>query len=213
MAPEQEFDSVSSSLTATTPAVFLNSGVSRRSIRVDNYNGAREMTDHLIALGHRKIAFIGGPERNADAAERLRGYRDAIGASGGRRRVIEIGGDFTEETGYDAVPRLLAMKARPTAIFASNDAMAIGALHALREAGLELPGDMALAGFDDIPIARYVTPPLTTVRGDIAELGTRAVERLIRAIEGTSGTPEQAELINTKLVIRESCGAPVPRRK
>jgi LacI family transcriptional regulator len=213
MSPDATPDSVTDDLIASTPAVFLNTGVSQRSIRIDNYNGAQAMTRHLIELGHRHIAFIAGPERNVDAAERLRGYRDALeNGAKPRRKPIEIAGDFTEEAGYAAVTQILAMKPKPTAIFAANDSMAIGALHALREEGLQLPGEMALAGFDDVPIARYVTPPLTTVHVDIAELGRRAVEMLIAGIEGGDGSGS-SELIATSLVIRESCGARLPRRR
>lgn len=212
MSPDVELGPLSRALTADTPAVLLNSATNARpTIRIDNYSGARGMTDHLIALGHRHIAFITGPERNADAAERRRGYRDAIDATTSAKRApIEIEGDFTEESGYRAVPRLLAMKPRPTAIFAANDAMAIGALRALREAHVAIPDEMALAGFDDIPMARYLTPQLTTVRVDIAELGRRAVEYLADSLAGGSAAKKHG-VIPTTLVVRESCSAPSQR--
>ncbi|HYI09063.1 MAG TPA: LacI family DNA-binding transcriptional regulator [Thermoanaerobaculia bacterium] len=214
MSPDPELGSISRALTADTPFVLLNSAATNRpTIRIDNYSGARGMTDHLIALGHRYIAFITGPERNADAAERLRGYRSALGMSDTAKRPhIEVPGDFTENSGYAAVQQILAMKPRPTAIFAANDAMAVGALHALREEGLHLPDDMALAGFDDIPMARYLTPKLTTVHVDIAELGRRAVEHLVASIEGTGELGRKHEVLATTLVVRESCGAELPRR-
>lgn len=214
MSPDPETGSISRALTSDTPVVLLNAATNARpTIRIDNYSGARSMTDHLIALGHRYIAFITGPERNADAAERLRGYRSALGISPTAKRPhIEVPGDFTENSGYEAVPKILAMKPRPTAIFAANDSMAVGALHALREVGMHLPEEMALAGFDDIPMARYITPPLTTVRVDIAELGRRAVETLIASIEG-GGAPRKQEVIATTLVVRESCGAQLRVRK
>lgn len=209
MSPDVALGSVSRELTAATPAVFLNPVAQKRSIRIDNYSGARAMTEHLIKLGHGRIAFIRGPERNADATERQRGYVSAIAEArpAARQRPIEVDGDFTEDGGYAAANRVLAMKPRPTAIFAANDAMAIGALHALREAALNLPDDMALAGFDDIPMARYVTPALTTVHVDIAQLGRRAVEVVVGAIEGEQDRAGRSELISTSLVVRESCGA------
>lgn len=210
MSPDLELGPLARALTADTPAVLLNSGTSARpTIRIDNYSGARSMTDHLIALGHRRIAFITGPQRNADAAERRRGYRAALGASATATRPhIEVEGDFTEESGYRAVPKLLAMNPRPTAIFAANDAMAIGALRALREAAVAIPDDMALAGFDDIPMARYLTPQLTTVRVDIAEMGRRAVEYLVRSLERSDSEIRKHDVIPTSLVVRESCSAP-----
>lgn len=208
MSPDAELGPLSRALTADTPAVLLNSATNARpTIRIDNYSGARGMTEHLISLGHRDIAFITGPERNHDAAERRRGYRTALDAAPGAKRAhVEVEGDFTEESGYRAVPQLLAMKPRPTAIFAANDAMAIGALRALREAHVAIPDGMALAGFDDIPMARYLTPPLTTVRVDIAELGRRAVEYLADSLDGGGGTKKHG-VIPTTLVVRESCSA------
>lgn len=213
MSPDLALGPLSRALATETPLVVLNSAApGRDSIRIDNYNGARAMTDHLMALGHRHIAFIRGPARNVDAAERLRGYRSALdGSAHGVRRQIEVQGDFTENSGHHAAVEILSMKPRPGAIFAANDAMAVGALRALREAGLHLPQEMALAGFDDVPIARYVTPQLTTVHVDIAELGRRAVEHLLAAIKGDAPS-RKPEIIDTTLVIRESCGAHQPRR-
>ncbi|HEX8619668.1 MAG TPA: LacI family DNA-binding transcriptional regulator [Thermoanaerobaculia bacterium] len=210
MSPDVELGPLSRALTADTPAVLLNSATNARpTIRIDNYSGARNMTAHLIALGHRHIAFITGPERNADAAERRRGYRTALAESREEKRPhIEIAGDFTEESGYRAVPQIAAMNPRPTAIFAANDAMAIGALRALREAKLAIPGDVTLAGFDDIPMARYVTPQLTTVRVDIAEMGRRAVEYLVASLEQSDGTVKKHDVIPVTLVVRESCSPP-----
>jgi LacI family transcriptional regulator len=173
-----------------------------RTIAIDNYGGAVAMVKHLLGIGHRRIAFIKGPEQNADACERLRGYRDAIGAAA----LLEVDGDFSEEAGYRAAADLLRLEHRPSAIFAANDAMAIGALGALREARVAVPHEIALCGFDDIPIARYVTPPLTTVNVAIAELGRRAFEVLERRLHD-GGEDNQREILPTTLVIRESCGA------
>ena len=206
MSPDLGLGSISRALSPDTPVALLNCAASgRRTIRIDNYNGARSMTDHLVALRHRRIAFITGPERNADAAERRRGYRDALESAGSDP--IEIAGDFTEDAGYRAVPDILALRARPTAIFAANDAMAIGALRALREAQIRVPEDVALAGFDDIPIARYLTPPLTTVRIETAEMGRRAVDYLVNTLEKSRDSSRKHDVIATTLVVRESCGA------
>ncbi len=206
MSPDLGLGSISRALAPDTPVALLNCAASgRRTIRIDNYNGAHAMTDHLLALGHRRIAFITGPERNADAAERRRGYREAVESS--NAGAIEIAGDFIEDSGHRAVPLILAMSPQPTAIFAANDAMAIGALRALREARVRVPEDLALAGFDDVPIARYLTPPLTTVRVEIAEMGRRAVDYLVNTLETGSDGSRKHDLIAATLVVRESCGA------
>lgn len=209
MWPQKTPGGIGRVLSDDLPAVLINSSArGRRSIQIDNYAGARAMTEHLIASGHRAIAFIGGPEKNVDALERLRGFREAISAAGLSRQSVELNGRFTEESGYDAVSRMRASGARPTAIFAANDAMAIGAMFALREAGVLVPEQVALAGFDDIPIARYLSPQLTTVSVDIGELGRRAVAHLLSEIETPGGATRRKELIKTTLAIRESCGSP-----
>ncbi|HYO79578.1 MAG TPA: LacI family DNA-binding transcriptional regulator [Thermoanaerobaculia bacterium] len=211
MSPDVELGPLSRALAGDTPVVLLNSATTARAtIRIDNYTGAHSMTDHLLSLGHEHIAFITGPERNADAAERRRGYRAALEART-KRLPIEIEGDFTEEAGYRAVPRILASNARPTAIFAANDSMAIGALRALREAAIVVPDGMTLAGFDDIPMARYLTPQLTTVGVDIAEMGRRAVEYLVSSLEESDPAGRKHDVIPVTLVVRESCCAPSAR--
>lgn len=203
MSPEREAAVLCAHLPADLPVVLLNnlSGAAQ-AIAIDNYGGAVAMVKHLLGIGHRRIAFIKGPAKNADACERLRGYRDAIGTA----ICLEVDGDFSEEAGYRAVRNLLQLEQHPSAIFAANDAMAIGALSALREAGVIVPDDIALCGFDDIPIARYVTPPLTTVNVAIAELGRRAFEVLETRLQDGQ-EDNQREILPTTLVIRESCGA------
>lgn len=206
MSPDLALGPISRALAPDTPVAILNSAATgRRTIRIDNYNGARAVTEHLLSLGHRRIAFITGPARNADAAERRRGYREALASQ--KATQIEIDGDFTEDSGHRAAQAILARAQRPTAILAANDAMAIGALRALREAHLRIPEDMALAGFDDIPTARYLTPPLTTVHVPTAEMGSRAVDYLVNALERGGDGSRIHDVIATTLVVRESCGA------
>ena len=118
-------------------------------------------------------------------------------------RGLEVAGDFTEESGYEAAKQLLGRGPKPSAVFASNDSMALGALSAFRELGLRVPEDIGLAGFDDIPIARFLAPPLTTVKVPIAELGRRGFAMLV---SGETETPHAAKL-DTQLVVRRSCGA------
>jgi LacI family transcriptional regulator len=206
MAPDVKVDRLGDSV----PLVLLNSTDERHDgITIDNYGGARAMMRHLASLGHQRIAFITGPPRNADARERLRGYRQAMRGS----RTVEIRGDFTEAAGHAAAREIAAMNPRPTAIFAANDSMAIGALGALSEAGISVPREIAVAGFDDIPIARYVAPPLTTIGVDIAELGRRAFALLLDAIAHPNARAPRRERVGTNLVVRKSCGPPERKRK
>ncbi|HEX5831643.1 MAG TPA: LacI family DNA-binding transcriptional regulator, partial [Gemmatimonadaceae bacterium] len=197
------------------PVVLLNRAAGgHAALTVDNYGGARAMTRHLLDLGHRRVAMITGAASNSDARERLRGYRAELRRAGiPPERALEVTGEFTEEGGHAAARRLVALPPaeRPTAIFAANDAMAIGALSALREVGLRVPEDVAVTGFDDIPMARFVEPPLTSVHVPIGRLGERAVERLVAAMrEPDARAAPAAERCATTLVIRRSCGAPAP---
>jgi LacI family transcriptional regulator len=212
MWPEMDQAAVPN-LPAGFPVVLLSAPIGPRGfdvITVANFEGAYAMVCHLLDLGHRRIAIIKGIEGNADAAERLRGYRGALASAGLASEAIEVAGDFREESGFHAVGELLRRKARPTAIFAANDAMAIGALSALREAGLRVPDDMALAGFDDIPMARYMDPALSTVHVDISALGEHATLRLLAAVRDKDKHEHRAETLPTTLVLRRSCGATVP---
>jgi len=169
------------------------------------------MVAHLAACGHRSIAHIAGPQANVDACERLRGYRAALAKELTGSSELVLYGDFTEESGYRAGRELLAARERPRAVFAANDMMAIGCLSALTEAGLNVPHDIALAGFDDIPTARFVVPALTTVRVGIADLGGRALDRLAGAIENPAQAAHPVtETVPAELIIRASCGARAP---
>ena len=190
------------------PAVLLNSGARAGlpALDVDSYQGARAMTRHLLAAGHRRIAFIAGPADNFDAHERLRGYRDALAAGGGAEPWI-LPGDFDEASGHAAGRELVASGEHPDAVFAANDMMALGCLFAFNQAGVRVPEDIALAGFDDIPLARYVHPGLTTMRVDIAALGARALRTLIAHLADPE-TPARAERLEVELVVRQSCGSP-----
>ena len=212
MSPDLDARALVQNLPDRLPLVLLNSAVQGNAydaLTIENYEGASAMVRHLISLGHRRVAMLKGAARNQDAADRLRGYRAALRSAGIERDPAwEIAGNFTEESGYRAVEALLRLEPRPTAVFAANDAMAIGAMSALREAGVAIPGEMAVAGFDDIPIARYVSPPLSSVRVPIGELGERATEMLLEAIRaGKDRTTRRRETLATTLVIRQSCGS------
>jgi LacI family transcriptional regulator len=209
MSPDIEAQRTLHALQGSFPVVLLNGGVEADAfdaITIENHEGAREMVRHLIAHGHKRIAMIGGPQRNYDAAERLRGYQTALTESAiALDASVVVQGDFSELSGHRAVKQLLDLGSRPTAIFAANDSMAIGALSALHESGLRVPQQMAVAGFDDIPLARYMNPPLSTVHVDISLLGERAAGLLLSSLLEGQRPPQQLQL-STTLVIRSSCG-------
>ena len=209
MSPDIDADSLLN-LPSTIPVVLLCSvprGHEVDSLTIQNCRGARDMVRHLIALGHKRIAIIKGSAGNYDAAERLRGYRTALREVGiAVDQSLERAGDFTEAGGYAATTELLALRQRPTAIFAANDSMAIGALSALRESGVQVPEEMAVAGFDDIPLARFMDPPLSSVHVPICELGARAVEMLLHGVTNKNEHERRRERVSTELVIRRSTG-------
>jgi LacI family transcriptional regulator len=213
MSPDIAAADLYKNLPEGLPAVLLNcvAGEGFDSISIDNYGGAFAMVRHLASLGHRQIAFITGPSGNHDAAERRRGWREALAASGRPKTgSLEFPGDFSDESGYRAGKKILESAIRPTAVFAANDAMAIGCLSALQESGLRVPDEIALAGFDDIPFARFTAPPLTSVHVSIGEVGARALERLLSAILDGDSHQHQHESLTATLVIRQSCGSRLP---
>ncbi len=174
-------------------------------VDVDNESSAHEMVAHLLRLGCRRIATIAGPKNMIAGAHRLQGYLAALrerGVTSDPNLIVES--DFTEAGGHAAMQHLLPYQ--PEAVFAASDAMAVGALRAIREAGLKVPDDIAVAGFDDLPIAAHADPPLTTVRQPIARAGSVAVETLIDLIAHPHSPPRRI-ILPTELVIRASCGS------
>jgi LacI family transcriptional regulator len=214
MSPHIDAVTLKENLPQTLPVVLLNCYVESTdfdSLTIDNFNGAHAMTTHLLSHGHTRIAIIKGTERNRDATERLRGYAEALREHGmSADDCLQAPGDFSESGGYEAAMRLLALPNRPTAIFASNDSMAIGALSALRDAGIQVPEEMALVGFDDVPIARYLTPALTSVGVGIHNLGVRAIETVLHAVGHQNAHQKQQIVLATSLSLRESCGCTSP---
>lgn len=211
MSPHADAEFLARNLPKGVPAVLMNSRVAGGglpSFSVDNYGGALSMMRHLVARGHSRIALIAGPENNYEAQERLRGYRDAMAQLVPGVEELVLQGDFSEESGWRTGNQILALATRPTAVFAANDMMAIGCLFALNEAGVQVPQEIALAGFDDIPMARFVSPPLTTVRVRIAELGSMALERLAMGIEHPERVSVSPQTLRSELVVRSSCGRP-----
>jgi LacI family transcriptional regulator len=178
MAPHLEAAELGDALPSRLPSILINSregSGTRIAIHLDNSAGVRAVVDHFAALDRRRPVHIAGPKGNIDAEERAGAFRDACGAHGLDPQVLQ--GDFEESSGERAVAELLASGRHFDALFAANDNMAIGALQALRSAGIDVPGDVAVVGFDDIPLARHLG--LTTVRVRIAELGARAIARLV----------------------------------
>jgi LacI family transcriptional regulator len=210
MSPDLDQRTLRSSLAACPAVVLLNCAARTAdfdAIKIDNVGGAGAMTRHLLGMGHRRIAFIRGAAGNVDADERRRGYRAALKAAHVERDPhLEIDGDFTESGGYEAAKALVRLSQRPTAIFAANDSMAIGALSALRETGVSVPEEIAVTGFDDIPIAQYTSPPLTSVHVPILDLGERATERLVDSLSTDRRRRRSCETLPTTLVVRQSCG-------
>jgi LacI family transcriptional regulator len=177
-------------------------------VDVDNVGGAAIATRHLIGLGHQRIALI----TNADpaytaSADRLAGYRQALEAAGITydRSFVQYG-DFTPRSGEAAMTKLLQLSPQPTAVFVASDTVALGALQAIRSSGRRVPNDIALVGFDDVPLAEFIDPPLTTVRLPAFGLGWGAADLLIRTIDHEE-IRQRSILLETKLVVRKSCGA------
>jgi LacI family transcriptional regulator len=183
-------------------------GVDVPCILVENRAGARAATEHLITHhGRRRIAFLRGPEGNEDSAQREDGYRDALAAHAIPFDPALVGvGAFRERVARDTVTGWLAANVSFDAVFAGDDGSASGALAALRQAGVAVPQEVALVGFDDAARARYLDPPLTTVRAPGAAVGRAAVHQLLRQIAGDDA--DLRTVLPTELVLRRSCGCP-----
>ena len=174
-------------------------------VDIDNVNAPYNAVTHLIRLGYQRIGTITGPEASAVGIDRKEGYRKALTERGRTiDEVLIIEGDFTEAGGYYAMQKMLP--AKPDAVFAASDIMAIGAMRAVRDAGLRIPENVAFVGFDDLPIATLSDKQLTTIRQPVVPFGAKAVEILIDLIENGINPPRHI-IMDTELVIRESCGA------
>ena len=175
---------------------------------VDQFAGAWLATDHLLQLGHRTVWHLSGPTGWPEAADRVRGWRDALQA-GGATLPPALEGDWSARSGHELALQLVD-DPNVTAIFVANDQMALGALRALHESGRRIPQDVSVVGFDDIPEAPYFTPPLTTVRQDFNEMGRRGLRLLLDAIAMPDGPPTHLE-VAPELVVRASSGPPPHR--
>lgn len=186
----------------------ISQKVQAPSISAENWKGAYEATSYLLQLGHRRIGFITGSMDMGSAQDRLAGYQKALqdqGISVLSELIRE--GDFLQPLGYRHARDLFALSERPTAIFASNDFTAFGVMEAAREHGLQIPRDISIIGFDDVPQAASAYPPLTTVRQPLEEMGSSAARLLLQYIAQPDHPVEQIEL-PSKLIIRHSCAIP-----
>ena len=201
MAPQLDADDLEAMLPGGIPTILVNApeGSGHAVVGVDNRAGVEAMVAHLLAGGRRALVHVTGPAGNLDARERYEGFVAAMAARAPGAPVRVIEGDFSEAAGERAVARLLDEGVRFDAILAANDMMALGALQALRAAGIAVPDAVAVAGFDDIPLARFLA--LTTMRVRVADLGARAVSRLFDAF-GEAAAPTGFERFTPELVVR-----------
>lgn len=198
-----EPDLVRDLATHPAPIVTIGNGLPCACVWLDNVGGARTATSHLADLGHRRIAFIGGSPTSLSAADRLTGFRLAMAERGLEldERLIVQGG-YSVEGGASAMEAILSAGEPPDAVFAANDQMAIGAVHAALKHGLRIPRDLSVVGFNDIPISAYLNPPLTTIHLPIRRVGEVAAELLLRQLKGDP--VEGTVSIGAELVVRES---------
>jgi DNA-binding LacI/PurR family transcriptional regulator len=211
IAPEDSAVDALTELAADTPLVAVGCGTRAPlpSVAIDNLAGAAHATRLLLDLGHETVHHVAGPESWLDARERVDGWRQALGAAGAPEPEL-LRGDWSARSGYEIGHRLAALP-EVTAVLCGNDSMALGALRALAERGRQVPADVSVVGFDDVPEAAFSLPPLTTVRQDLGELGRRALHLLMDRISGEPrlhpGLP-----IAPELIVRAS-SAPVRGRK
>jgi len=201
-----------------TPCVLMSPGrqvKGQPSVCMDDVHAAEEVTNLLISLGHERIAFIKGATDQAASARRYQGFANAMRAHGlAVDAELVHQGDFTFKTGVEGAHQLLSRRVRPTAVFASNDDMALGVLAAAQRLGLAVPADLSIAGFDDSPAAGLDWPPLTTVRQPVDQMARTAVEMLIGANRSDAEPPTEASLhrvLPYELVVRDSTSAPFDR--
>jgi DNA-binding LacI/PurR family transcriptional regulator len=211
IAPENSAVDALTELAADTPLVAVGCGTRAPlpSVAIDNLAGAAHATRHLLDLGHETVHHVAGPRSWLDAQERVDGWRQALGTAGAPEPEL-LRGDWSARSGYEIGHRLAAMP-EATAVLCGNDSMALGVLRALAEQGREVPADVSVVGFDDVPEAAFSLPPLTTVRQDLGELGRRALHLLMDRICGEPRMHPRLP-IAPELIVRASSG-PVRGRR
>ena len=193
----------------TTPTVLLDREVTHVHcdlVETAHLQGGQMATEHLVARGHRRIACIGGPADLSPSAQRIQGWRNALAAAALADDLLWHS-DFSSQGGFNAMQEILQSGQQPTAVFVCNDLMGIGALSAAHEAGLRIPQDLSVIGFDDIELARFTSPPLTTIVQPKQRIGRLAVDMLLERIQGGRTDTKQV-LLQPELVVRASTSSP-----
>lgn len=205
IAAQEDALAVVHSADAGLPLIVVEGDLSGRglSVGVDQIDGARQATQHLIDLGHRAIAHVAGPLNWTEAKGRCTGYEEAMRRCG-LAPLEPLVGDWTPANGYE-IGRELARRGDVTAVFVANDQMAIGVLHAMAEAGLSVPADISVVGFDDIPESGYLNPALTTIRQDFHAIGQRAIDLVMATLDGSTIS---VPLLAPELIVRRSTAYP-----
>lgn len=209
MSPHLESETLLHHAMTSLPVVLIGPSVEASGIdviRVDNEGGAFLVGKHLLDQGHRRFAIVRGPKGNLDAAERFTGFLKAVTEAGCvLKNDCIVDGDFTSTGGFEAASRILALAQHPTAVFALNDEMAIGLLRHFHERGIQVPGDIAVAGFDDVQMSSLMHPALTTVHVDISELGALAAKRVLSLRNSKlNSVPHTTVVLPAHLVVRQS---------
>jgi LacI family transcriptional regulator len=188
-------------------------GLDHDSVLVDNPGGSRQAIQHLFQLGHRRIALITGPTHTTPGRGRYEGFVDALAEFGIQlpEEYVQQGG-FREEGGYQAALRLVGTQPRPSAIYAGNNLMAIGALKALHELGVTIPGEMSFVSFDDLQLAPLISPPPTVIARPTSEQGVLAMQLLLDRLSGNGDRPSRKIVLDTSLLVRGSTGPPFAER-
>jgi len=205
------YKDVSGLVELNFPFVILDGSIPEHRlncVEVDNFAGANKAVEYLIQLGHKRIGHIAGPVDQKDAQDRLIGYIETL-----RRHRIPFGeeliyyADFHKKSGYEGIKKLLTLPSPPSAVFIANDNMCLAAMRAIEEKGLSIPKDISIIGFDDIEASAHITPSLTTIRQPRYTLGQRAAELLLEVMKGRDNQEPTRIVLDTELVIRDSCRA------
>ena len=205
MPPDLKPELLADYLDPALPTVLLNYDAGPLDlpfVAVDNYRGAYAMTEALLTAGARQVVHIAGPKHNRDARDRQRGFVDAMAKIAKERNPVILPGDFSEESGEKAARLLVEGQLPADAVFAANDQMAVGLIAELARAGVSVPGDVMVAGFDDIPLARHLSPGLTTMQVNIDRLGSTGMMLLLRLLRGDALGAASATILNPNLIAR-----------
>lgn len=200
----------------SVPLVILDRRIAEANVdtvRCDSEGGAFQIAQLLISLGHRRIGVLSGPARVSTAVDRVSGYRKALREAGIAvdEQLIRYG-EFTLESGYEMAKQIMAYEKKPTALFAGNNFIAIGALKALHDLSLRVPEDIAVAGFDDLPVSLIVEPFLTAAAQPAYEMGLQATRLIIDRLKGKETSESKEILLPVELIVRKSSGKPIPVR-